>query len=231
MATQTAQATPSLPLYRMDAETYGQMVEAGALDGLDVELVDGLLIDRHSHRDEALPIHRLDVGTFGRMVATGALEGERVELLEGLLIEVSPPSPEHSTVIARLTRYFATASAWLNVQLPLETDSGSLPEPDLALVEQLPPADRHPHTLLLAIEVAVTSHKKDREVKADMYAWAGVPTYWLVDVPGKVIEVRTEPGPGGYGRCEIYSTGMTVPAPDPGVADLDVGGLLDDIGG
>ncbi len=66
----------------------------------------------------------------------------------------------------------------------------------------------------------------DRETKANMYAWTPVPTYWLVDVPAKTIEVRTEPGPDGYGRCEIYGVGMKVPSPAEGVDDLDVAELF-----
>jgi Uma2 family endonuclease len=180
----------------------------------------------------AFPIHLLDVETYNRMVASGALEGESVELLEGFLVEMmSPHSTDHAAVIEELTRHFAAAQARLRAQLPLEVPPNSMPEPDLALVAAKPPPGSHPHTALLVVEVSVSSHRIDRDEKARLYAKAEIPTYWLVDVPGKVIEVRTEPGPGGYGRCEIYSTGMTVPAPDPGVADLDVGGLLDDIGG
>jgi Uma2 family endonuclease len=62
-------------------------------------------------------------------------------------------------------------------------------------------------TALLAVEVAVTSHKQDRETKAKMYAWAPVPTYWLVDVPDKTVGVYSDPGPEGYGRCELYKAG------------------------
>ncbi len=81
MATAAApsQAEAGLPLYRMDVDTYDRLAEVGALDGLDVELLGGLLIDKHSHSEDA--IHRLDVGTYDRMVASGALEGQQIELL------------------------------------------------------------------------------------------------------------------------------------------------------
>lgn len=213
-----------LPLYRLDADTYHRLVDAGALEGLDVELLDGVLVNRHPHNPD--PIHRIDVGTYERMVATGALEGLPVELLEGLLVEVSPQGEEHAEAIVRLTRHLVTARARLRVQLPLETAWGEVPEPDLALVEGSHPRHRHPRTALLAVEVAVSSHKKDRETKANMYAWAPVPLYWLVDVPAKTVEVRTEPGPDGYGRCEIYGAGMKVPSPAEGVDDLDVTALF-----
>jgi Uma2 family endonuclease len=227
MATQSAShiSTDSpLPLYRLDLDTYRRLVDAGALEGLDVEMQNGLLVNRHPRNPD--PIHRIDVGTYERMVATGALEGLPIELLEGLLVEVSPQGEEHAEAIMYLTRHLGTARAWLRVQLPLETEWSAVPEPDLALVEASHPRHRHPRTALLAVEVAVSSHKKDRETKADMYAWAPVPTYWIVDVPAKTVEVRTEPGPNGYDRCEIYGLGTKVPSPAEGVADLDVTGLF-----
>jgi Uma2 family endonuclease len=225
MATAVASSASSLPLYRMDVDTYHRLVEAGALDGLDVELLGGLLVDKHSHSEDE--IHRLDVGTYERMVASGGLDGQRVELLEGLLVEVSPQGPDHAEVIRRLTHHLAAARAVLGVQLPLETRWGALPEPDLVLTEGRPPRGRHPRTALLAVEVAVTSHKADRDEKASMYAEAPVVTYWLVDVPGKAVEVRSDPGPEGYGRCVLYKVGDRVPSPAEGVADLDVAALLE----
>ncbi|HWY89637.1 MAG TPA: Uma2 family endonuclease [Solirubrobacteraceae bacterium] len=228
MATQAARLLPSdssLPLYRMDAELYGGLVEAGALEGLAVELRDGLLVNRRPHREDA--IHRLDVGTYERMVATGLLEGLPIELLEGLLVEVSPQGVAHADVIMRLTRHLGSARAWLRVQLPLEAEWRSIPEPDLALSEGQHPVSRHPRTALLAVEVMVSSHKQDRETKAKMYAWAPIPTYWLVDVPGRAVEVRSDPGPKGYGRCEVYGIGASVPSPAEGVPDLDVASLFE----
>jgi Uma2 family endonuclease len=231
MATQTARLAPSgcsLPLYRMDAGIYSRLVESGALEGLDVELCDGLLVNRmHGRRD---PIHRLDTATYNRMVATGALDGEKVELLEGLLVAVSPHSPEHARVIEELAARLASARARLRVQLPLEPRPGSEPEPDLALMEQPPPPHEHPRTLLLAVEVAVSSHRMDRGVKAGLYAGAGVPTYWLVDVPGRAVEVSSDPGPKGYGRCEVYGIGAHVPSPAEGMPDLDVASLFAGLG-
>lgn len=213
-----------LPLYRLDVGTYSRLVDAGALEGVEVELLDGLLINKWPHRDDC--IHRLDVGAFERMVASGELEGRPIELLEGLLVEVSPQGPEHALVIEELDLHCRLAHARVRVQLPMETSWGSLPEPDLALVEEPPARDRHPRTALLVVEVAVTSHDEDRVTKASMYASAPVPTYWLIDVPAKTVEVRSEPGPDGYGRCDIYGLGTKVPSPAEGVADLDVTALF-----
>ena len=58
-----------------------------------------------------------------------------------------------------------------------------------------------------------------------------MPIYWLVDVLGKAVEVRSDPGLDGYRGCEVYALGTTVPSPAPGVADLDVTSLLEDVKG
>ncbi len=227
MATQAAHDIPTdspLPLYRLDAAIYARLVEAGALAGVDVELVDGLLIDKHDRGSDS--IHRLDTETYNRMVATGVLEGEPVELLEGLLVEMSPQGMSHAQMIVRLTRHLGSARAWLAVQLPLEVKPRCEPEPDLALSEVDPSSEHHFRTAVLAVEVAVTSHKKDRETKARVYARAAIPTYWIVDVPARTVEVRTEPGPDGYARCELYGLGTKIPSPAEGVADLDVSDLF-----
>ncbi len=213
----------------MDAGTYERLVQAGALDGVGVELREGLLVGRGRIGLDA--IHRLDIETYDRMVETGALEDEPVELLDGLLVEMSPQGDSHIAAIVLLTRHFSAARAWLMVQLPLDARPRSKPEPDLALVRDGPRPDwRSPGVALLVVEIAMTSHRKDRGKKLEIYAQAGMPTYWLVDLPGRAVEVRTDPGPDGYGRCAVYVPGDTVPSPVEGVPDLEVASLFEGIG-
>lgn len=231
MATQATHDTLTdspLPLYRMDVGTYMRLLDAGALEGVEVELLDGLLVNKHSHREDA--IHRFDVGTYERMVASGVLGGQRIELLEGLLVEVSAHGPDHARVIEELTGRLATPAVRLRVQMPLEARWGALPEPDLLATKVEPPVGRHPRTALLVVEVAVTSHREDRGEKADLYAGAPVPTYWLVDVPGRTVEVRTDPGPKGYDHCEVYGIGASAPSPAEGVPDVEVATLFEGLG-
>ncbi len=224
MAVQPATA---LPIHRLDVETYHRLTRAGALDGMEVELFEGLLFDKHSSRED--PIHRIDVGAYSRMVASGALDGKRVELLGGLLVEMSPKSADHIVVVNALMRHFEAAPLWMQVQDPIEASWDSEPEPDLALASRKPPRGRLLRTALLVIEVAVSSHQADRGEKATLYANADIPTYWLVDVPGRTVEVRTEPGSDGYAHCEVYREGSVVPSPLEGVDDLDIAALLADV--
>lgn len=182
--------------------------------------------------EQALPIHRLDLDTYNRMVASGALDDMRVELLDGVIVDMSPHSPGHATVITRLARHLAaTPRWWTRVQLPIEVPPGSEPEPDLAVLADAPSPSRHPRAALLVIEVAVSSHAIDRGVKARLYAAAGVPTYWLVDVPSRAVEVRTEPGSEGYGRCEIHRErdSPSLPCPLEDVKAIDLQALFADV--
>src|ERR1700684_2656934 len=144
-----------------------------------------------------LPIHRLDVETYDRVVASGALAGKQVELLGGLVVDMSPQSPSHAAVIEALVAHFADSGLRMRVQSPLRIRPNCEPEPDLALLAQRPPAGTHPSTALLIVEVAVSSQMIDRNVKAGLYARADVPSYWMVDIPGRTVEVRTERGADG----------------------------------
>jgi Uma2 family endonuclease len=223
-----AVASTDLPLYRLDVDTYHRLAQAGALDGVDVELLDGLLVDPHGDRED--PIHRIDIETYNRMVNTGALEGLHIELLDGLLVEMSPISPAHTMVVTLLMRHFAAAPQWwTQVQSPVEIRPNSEPEPDLLVAAHKPPPGEHLRGALLAIEVSVSSHRADRGRKATLFAEAGIPNYWLVDVPGRAVEVRTQAGADGYASCEVYREGARVPSPLAGVGDLDITTLLRDI--
>lgn len=179
--------------------------------------------------DADLPLYRLDVESYDRMVASGALEGAHLELLDGLLVSVSPQSPAHAAVVEALTEHFAGSGLCVRVQLPLRLPPDCEPEPDVALLARRPPAGAHPSTALLVVEIAVSSHRADRGRKATLFAEANIPTYWLVDVPGRAVEVRTQPGPRGYERCEIYREGGIMPSPLDSVDDLDLGALFADV--
>lgn len=45
---------------------------------------------------------------------------------------------------------------------------------------------------MLAIEVADSSLKRDCSEKAELYAKAGVPEYWVVDIAGRSIYIMRE---------------------------------------
>jgi Uma2 family endonuclease len=147
-------------------------------------------------------------------------EDERVELLEGHIYCVTPRSARHMRAISRLTRHIAPLlgeELSLRVQGPLSLAEDSEPEPDLAVVraeDEEASDERHPSTALLVIEVSDDSLGKDRSVKAQLYARARIPEYWIVNLRRETVEVYTEPdaGEGRYGTVHTYVRGQRVQA-------------------
>lgn len=173
-----------------------------------------------------IPAYRLDVDRYQRIVDSGALDGERVELLDGVITPMTPQYGPHATVIMRLTRYLSRAPHDLRVQLPLVVLPDSMPEPDLAVVTAEFDPRTHPGSADLVIEVAQSSHVIDRGYKQSLYAGIGVAEYWIADIPGLAIEVRTTPGPDAYRSLRTYQQHEAVPEPFPGLGLLSVSQLF-----
>jgi Uma2 family endonuclease len=119
----------------------------------------------------------------------------------GLFQEMSPQGPAHADVVWRLSELFMVAlqgRAVVRCQLPVALSEESEPEPDLVVSPPGNYSREHPAEAHLIVEVADSSLRKDRRIKEALYAAAGVPEYWLVNLVDKVVEVHREPGPDGY---------------------------------
>jgi Uma2 family endonuclease len=176
------------------------------------------------------PVHRITVEDFQRMAEVGILApDDRVELLDGVIVDMSPEGPEHAAAIARISRLLirriSDDALFVRPQSPLTFGTRSQPEPDLAVVSGNP-TDRHPDAALLAIEVSVTSHARDRDVKAPLYAAAGIPEFWLLDLPARTLEVRREPVDGVYRSTRILGPEETVEPLQVPVGPVRVSELL-----
>jgi Uma2 family endonuclease len=132
------------------------------------------------------------------MAALGWFKGKRAVLLDGEIIEMAGQGNWYAATLGNadeLLRGVFTQRVWVRVQMPLETPGQSDPEPDLAVVPGKPyDYTRHPTTALLVVEVSDTSLRLDRR-KANAYAAAGVPDYWILNLPDYVLEVRRDPVP------------------------------------
>jgi len=158
----------------------------------------------------------LSVDEYHRMIAAGILdEDERLELLEGVIVAMAPQSPAHAYCIQWLTRVLVRrlGDAYaVRPQLPLTLGERNEPEPDLTVVRaDSASKDHHPGTAVLAIEVSGDSLRKDRRVKAAVYARFGIAEYWIVNVEARVVEVLSDPdaGDGAYRRTRIVTTSET----------------------
>ncbi len=150
---------------------------------------------------------------YDELVETGALEGARVELLQGVLVEVTPQGVPHTAALVTLHRMFAPLLQRgydLRVQFPLAAGPADEPEPDLAGVEARDPWEGHPSTAALVVEAAYSSQRMDLGYKARLYASAGVPDYWVVDLAARRVLVHREPGADGYAAVHVLVPGETV---------------------
>lgn len=143
---------------------------------------------------------RWTVKEFYRLYEAGFFgPEERVELIEGELVIMAPAGYEHTNPIRNgnmlLTGLYRETHD-VAVQCPLDLGQISEPQPDFALIarDTVPPKAL-PTTADLLIEVSYSSLAFDRKEKAALYAKAGIPEYWIIDVANRKVEVYRDPGP------------------------------------
>jgi Uma2 family endonuclease len=177
---------------------------------------------------------RLTTEHYFALVREGVLEEhDRVELLEGVVVAMAPSGPDHASVTGMLAdalRHAIGSRATVREEKPLVLGPHSVPEPDVALVAGTH-ADhhhQHPTTALLVVEVSDSSLPQDRLTKGRIYAAAGIPEYWIVNLRDACVEVHRDPDPDRRVYRTRHVTGrdgsLTVLAfPDVRIA---VGGVL-----
>ncbi len=173
---------------------------------------------------------------YHRMAELGLFEGKRVELIEGEVIEMSPVSPRHfasGDSIQRLFNRLFGEGYWVRFQGPLALGE-SEPEPDIAVVSGSPEdyQEEHPRSAVLVVEISDATLQYDRTYKMSLYARAGIPEYWIVNLKERVLEVYRYPIPleeavFGYGykvreilRPEEKVSPLVMPEAEIAVSDL-----------
>jgi Uma2 family endonuclease len=134
------------------------------------------------------------------MIRSGILtEDDPVELLEGWIIYKMPKNPPHraATKLTRNALEEIVPSGWyVDAQEPITVED-SEPEPDVVIVRgnTRDYLDRHPGSqdIALIVEIADSTLERDRTFKKRIYARAGIPVYWIINLPEQQLEVYTEP--------------------------------------
>ncbi len=139
------------------------------------------------------------------MAETGILgPDERVELVRGVIREMSPKNWAH--VIATRAVFLMLENALrgrasVYQEAPLVAEGiDSEPEPDVLVCsnpDELAYRSRRTKPLLV-IEVADSSLEYDVGEKASLFAEAGVPEYWVVNLVGRTLIVFRKPLKGAY---------------------------------
>ncbi|HEY2416209.1 MAG TPA: Uma2 family endonuclease [Pirellulaceae bacterium] len=164
------------------------------------------------------PVYRFTVAEYEQLTRAGILtEDSNVELLEGWIVPKMPRNPPHDNVIDLinyLLQRLLPLGWFVRIQNSAVT-SDSVPEPDVSVVRGKPGSypNRHPTgaDLGLVIEVADSTVLRDRR-KAEIYARAGVPHYWIVNLEDQQIELYSQPV--AIGESLVYQSPLILRAKD-----------------
>lgn len=171
------------------------------------------------------------------MLEAGILhEDDPLELIDGQLVVMSPINDPHIVCINRLNTLFSRClvehnidDVVVSVQNPVRIDAHNEPEPDVVLSTNLEGAPR-PDNVLLLIEVSDTTLAYDRDVKRPLYARAGIPEVWILDLEAEQIEVHRAPDDDVYRTRHLPGLDDTVAPERPtSIGDLPVRDILGDL--
>lgn len=131
------------------------------------------------------------------------------ELVNGEIITKMGQNLPHASRVSRLfswlTSVFGPESVLTHCSIDVapEDNPTSKPEPDLTVVSGGWTSMRQnptPREIVLVVEVSDTTLEFDLNVKAGLYARAGIGEYWVVDINGRRVHQFREPGASGYRR-------------------------------
>jgi len=169
---------------------------------------------------------RITVELYERMVASGVFgDKSKAFLWKGQLVEKVADLRKgrpHVTAVGLLWQKLfglVPEGYFLEPGQPLALGDHSEPEPDFKFVRGAigDYASRTPtaHDCPLVIEVADSSLADDTGEMLRAYAAELVPVYWVVNIPGRRVDVHTQPsGPNrspSYQECRSYGPGEVVP--------------------
>ncbi len=173
-------------------------------------------------------LFRISVARYHQMIASGIFrEDDDVELLNGYVVTKMPKNRAHSLVNRLVSQALAKLfgnNYYVDAQEPI-TLANSEPEPDVFVVRGQPrdyPND-HPTAadIALLVEVSDATLRRDQGAKKMIYADAGIPVYWVINIPQRQIEVYTQPTgfiyAPTYQHCDVYLTTDLVPVVIDGV--------------
>jgi len=235
--------------YRMSVAQYHALIEHAILTtGDKVELIGGHVLFKLDHVAHPPPsrfypqwkqLRRWTLAEYRRMVELGILTpNDKLELIDGHLVAKMSQNPRHRLSVVRLYSrlpVYLPTGWWMSSQCPVEIGGGA-PEPDGAVIRGLDVdyTTRQPTAADcgLVIEVSDTSLRDDRRVKCALYGEANIPTYWIVNVDDRCVEVYTQPtganATPGYATRTDFTPGQSIPLTLDGnvVASIPVDDLL-----
>jgi Uma2 family endonuclease len=183
-----------------------------------------------------------NVDEFHLMIEKGIIaEGAPFELIDGAVVYKqrgdAGDAPmthgrRHAAAVrrlAKLERRLDDTGCCIQTQLPVVMHDQQEPEPDACLLrgasEEYDVRKPIASDALVVIEVADTSLDYDRTVKQRVYAAAGIPIFWIVNLRNNTVEVYEQPdaSSGEYRVRRDHQAGESMQVALPSGNSLAVG--------
>jgi Uma2 family endonuclease len=168
-------------------------------------------------------------------IRAGLWAGQHYELVDGELINKLPKYLRHVRGVQRVFRALVEIFGWdfvltePSVDVAAEDHRTSEPEPDVVVLNrsasEIPGNEPEPSDIALVVEVSDTTLHHDLTTKAALYARAGIPDYWVLDLNGRRVVVYREPAKGVYKAVVAYDehervAPLAAPGREIAIADL-----------
>jgi Uma2 family endonuclease len=167
----------------------------------------------------ASALYRLTVRQYDQMRDHGTIdEGERVELIEGLLVTQSGRNRPYIVAGNKGLRVLwrIVPPGWHVAKgVSIVASDWSKPAPDLAVirgvVEDYDERAVTAEDVALVVEIADSRLPADRTELTRVYAAAGIPVYWIVNLAEGQVEIWFDPRREGYQSQQVLGRGQDVP--------------------
>jgi Uma2 family endonuclease len=165
------------------------------------------------------PLYRLTLDQYEAMVDSGVFSGrERFHLINGFLVAMMTQNDLHATAdeLCGIALSKSLPTGWhVRAAKPIRLPSmASKPEPDRCVTRGnvRDYVHRSPESadIALVVEISDSSLSEDRKL-AFIYAAAGIPVYWIVNLVDRKVEVYSNPGPSGYQSRQDYHASESIP--------------------
>ena len=175
-------------------------------------------------RGETLPVTLpISIEQYSDLVDHGHFDQQtgQTELINGRIAHINPQGPQHASPIDILGEWSIEQTKrqfWVRIEKPIVlANSSSMPEPDIAWVTRQSYAQQHPgpKDVHLLMDASVASSTFDTGEKCEIYARAGIPEYWQINIPRREVRVYRDPiagdgQPGSYGTLTTHGIGESI---------------------
>ena len=148
-----------------------------------------------------------------QLMELGILEEARFELIHGDIIPKMTQHERHIFTCKQVQKALEAifGEEYVRMAAPIAIGIHEEPEPDAAVVvrtgrEYLNFGTPLPADVRLTVEVSDSTLRWDLTTKRGQYGSAGIPEYWVVDIPNRLLHVFRLPFETGYAEETILNT-------------------------